>query len=126
MLGGIRFELRPGPQPDSPKTVALVGYLRIGGSLEVLGLVTVSVELVLSLGYESTGNRLVGRATLVLELDLTIWSDKVELDSGEWVIAGGEQQPAEEILPGTPDGFLDLFRQHRNAFRAVPQELSDV
>ena len=63
VLGGIRFELRSGPTADAEKTVALVGYLRIGGSLEVLGLITVTVELVLSLGYESAGNRLVGRAT---------------------------------------------------------------
>ena len=126
VLGGIRFELRSGPTADAEKTVALVGYLRIGGSLEVLGLITVTVELVLSLGYESAGNRLVGRATLVLELDLTIWSDKVELDSGEWVISGGEPEPTERLLPDTPDGFLDLLRQHRNAFRSVPGELSDV
>jgi hypothetical protein len=116
VLGGIRYELLPSGAAQ------VVGFLRVGGSLEVLGLVSVSVELVLSLGYETTGNRLVGRATLVIELDLTLFSDSVELDSGEWVISGGD--PAERIqdqLPKPPgDPYLDLFREHRDAFRAVP------
>ncbi len=125
VLGGIRFELLPG-EGDAPAQVQLVGYLRIGGSLEVLGLITATVELVLSLGYESNGNRLVGRATLVLELDLTIYSDSVELDSGEWVIAGGDPAaptPAEQpVLDAPRDPFLDLFREHRNAFRPAPED----
>ena len=124
VLGGIRFELLP------DKSVQLTGYLRIGGSLEVLGLVSVSVELVLSLGYQSNGNRLVGRATLVLEIDLTLFSDSVELDSGEWTIAGGESaSPGPGGSPGPlpvagpvappdadQDPFLAAWQAHRRAF----------
>jgi hypothetical protein len=122
VLGGIRFEL------GADESVKLVGYLRIGGSLEVLGLVSVTVELVLGLGYESSGNRLVGRATLVIELDLTLYSDSVELDSGEWVIAGGDpttRVPAELRIPAIEadlDPYLALLREHRAAFRSVPEE----
>jgi hypothetical protein len=121
VLGGIRFELLP---DDS---VQLVGYLRIGGSLVVLGLVSVTVELVLSLGYQSNGNRLVGRATLIIELDLTLYSDSVELDSGEREIAGGD--PTRRVLaePSGPelrtdrDPYLALLREHRAAFRSVSE-----
>ncbi len=82
-LGGVQYVQQGG-------RVALTGYLRIGGSLEILSVITVSVELRIALAYDSAPKpRLVGRATLVLEIDLTLWSDKVEIDSGEWVLEGG-------------------------------------
>ncbi|WP_240135382.1 hypothetical protein [Streptomyces sp. MUM 178J] len=87
-LGGVRFELADGE-------VALTGYLRIGGCIEVLGLVSVSVELCITLAYQSATKALVGRATLVIEIDLTLWSDSVELDSGTWVLAGGRSSDQE-------------------------------
>ncbi|WP_275786243.1 hypothetical protein [Pararhizobium gei] len=98
-LGGIRFELADG-------AVSLSAFLRIGGSLSVLGLVSVSVELVITLDYIEEQvvdpvlglqqrNRLVGRATLVIEVDLTLFSESVELDSGEWVLAGDETRSLE-------------------------------
>jgi hypothetical protein len=115
ILGGIRFQLLP------DESVALVGFLRIGGSLEVLGLVSVSVEMVLTLGYQSHGNKLVGRATLVIELDLTIYSDSVEIDSGEWTIAGGEERDrALPTPPPSPDDYAQMWQQHRSAYEAAP------
>jgi hypothetical protein len=130
ILGGIRFEL----QPD--QSVTLTGYLRIGGSLEVLGLVSVSVELMLTLGYETTGNRLVGRATLVIEIDVTLFSDSVELDSGEWTIAGDDPPPSPASEPlaapmdlqaltspllaaDSVDPYLAAWAEHRRAYEAA-------
>ncbi|NUO57167.1 MAG: hypothetical protein HOV71_02380 [Hamadaea sp.] len=115
VLGGIRYEM-------IGTDVRLTGFLRIGGSLEVLGLVSVSVELLLELGYQSAGNRLVGRATLVLELDLTLWSDTVELDSGEWVISGDEnvvphRMAAPTVRPGASARDLEATRAYREAYR---------
>lgn len=105
-LGGVRY-LQKGSR------VEISGYLRLGGSLEVLALVSVSVELRIALTYDSDGNRLVGRATLVLELDLTLWSDSVEIDSGEWVLMGGAApvsgtaRPAPQLFSGiTDDGTV--------------------
>lgn len=80
-------------------------YLRFGGSVSILGLVSVSVELCLTLSYEDLGesSRLVGRATLVLEIDLTLFSESVELDSGEWeLIGGGVPRPVGPPPPGPP------------------------
>jgi len=112
ILGGIRFQLMP------DESVELLGYLRIGGSLEILGLVTVSVELLLTLGYQSKGNRLVGRATLVIEIDLTIYSDSVEIDSGEWVLAGDDRSRVDAALPPpTQDDYDALWAEHQSARR---------
>ncbi len=48
VLGGIRYELVPPKAPETESSVVLTGFIRIGGSLDVLGLVSVSVELVLT------------------------------------------------------------------------------
>ncbi|MFE3985910.1 hypothetical protein ACFXPR_15630 [Nocardia tengchongensis] len=110
-LGGVRFLL------EHDGTVTITGYLRIGGSVNVLGLISVSIELCLSMAYQSQRNALVGRATLVIEIDLTLWSDSVELDSGEWVLAGGTASPRGPQLPAF-DG-LSQWRTYRAAFAQV-------
>ncbi|MFC8381096.1 hypothetical protein [Nocardia sp. NPDC057272] len=109
-LGGVRFTLERGG------AVTLCGYLRIGGCVEVLGLLSVSVELCLSLTYRPERNALVGRATLVIEVDLTLWSDSVELDSGEWVLAGGAaRRPALRDR----DTAMAQWLEYRAAFAGV-------
>ncbi|MFR9773207.1 hypothetical protein [Nocardia sp. SC052] len=59
------------------RRVSITGYLRIGGSIDLLGLARVAVELTLSLTY--TPNRLEGSAKLVVVIDLTLWSASFEL-----------------------------------------------
>ena len=90
-LGGVRFVLEGGQVPQ------LTGFLRLGGSIEVLGLISVSVELLLTLFYDRDTNELYGRAKLIVEIDLLLYSDSVELDSGKWVLAGGSA-PVEEVV----------------------------
>ncbi|MEU3794431.1 hypothetical protein [Streptomyces fructofermentans] len=108
-FGGIRFELADGE-------VTLTGYLRIGGCVEVLGLVSVSVELCISLAYQSATKALVGRATLVIEVDFTLCSASVELDSGTWVLAGGSSADrAVRALSDTDEG-LARWRAYQAAF----------
>jgi hypothetical protein len=116
-LGSVRFVL------ERDGAVTVTGYLRIGGSVEVLGLISVSIELCLSLTYRSERNALVGRATLVIEIDLTLWSDSVELDSGEWVLAGGREHLAAAGAAGAAAARsrsdpLSLWRTYRAAFAA--------
>ncbi|MEU7386720.1 hypothetical protein [Streptomyces tanashiensis] len=111
-FGGIRFELTDGE-------VTLTGYLRIGGCVEVLGLISVSVELCISLAYQSATKALVGRATLVIEVDFTLFSASVELDSGTWTLAGGgSADPADPAPPGppAPDEGLARWRAYQAAF----------
>ncbi len=102
-LGGVRYV-------QQGSSVELTGYIRIGGSVEVLGLVSASIELVVQLSYRSELNRLEGRAKLVLELDLTLWSDSVEIDSGPWVLQGDDSAtPAERVLPARGPNLGESF-----------------
>jgi hypothetical protein len=105
--------------------VSLEAYIRIGGSVEVLGLVSVSVELRVELAYvdDNNQNRLVGRAKLVIEVDVLVFSDSVELDSGEWILAGHEGPRIAHAAPflDTHDALdhgLDLWKDYRKAFAA--------
>jgi hypothetical protein len=82
-LGGVRFVKQP-----APPTLELDAYIRIGGSVQVFGLVTVSIEMLVQLGYRPTPNTLVGHATLVIEVDLTLFDESVTLDSGDWTLSG--------------------------------------
>lgn len=102
--------------------VSFTAYLELGGSLSILGLVSLSVQLRLELEYKTVGNRLEGRASVVVTIDLTLYSDSVRIDSGTWVIAGDERdaQPAIETfaahLPLDPDAGLDQWLRYRKAF----------
>lgn len=77
----------------------LEAYLRFGGMVEVLGLVSVSIELLVTLTWKADREALVGQATLVLEIDLFLFSDSVEIDSGEWTIGGDDRQVNQPLPP---------------------------
>ena len=114
-LGGVQYV-------QDGTMVSLSGYLRIGGSVSVLELVSVSIELRIALAYQFDRHRLVGRATLVLEIDLTLWSDKIEIDSGEWVLQGGTSAgAAPESVGASPGSLLDPDE----AFAAVDAPVTD-
>ncbi len=90
VMAGIYFSLqRRDPSGDMEAT--LTGYLRMGGSLSVLGLVTISVEFNLSFTYQSATNKAYGRATLTVEVEVVCFSKSVELTVER--AFGGEGDP---------------------------------
>jgi hypothetical protein len=112
-LGGVRFQRRPDGH------VELEAFIRIGGSVELLGLVTVAVELRVSLTYLDDPPRLFGRATVVIELDLTLYSETVTVDSGTFELIGGSA-PARGVRRLTAaerdDAGFEAWRRYRKAF----------
>lgn len=68
--------------------IEITGYVRVGGSVCVLGLITVSIELTVSLTYK-TPNILKGEARLVIAVDLTLWSTSVEIPAS-YTITGSK------------------------------------
>jgi hypothetical protein len=116
-LAGVRFTAAGG-------SIEIDGYVRIGGSVEVLGLVSVSIELVVTLEYEHRDGHdvLVGSATLVVEIDLTLFAESVEIDSGEWILIGGgddEGHPA-PVVHTDEQVRLDEWKRYRDAFEKQP------
>jgi type VI protein secretion system component Hcp len=78
MMAGIYFALER-QDPSNDLEAKLSGYLRVGGSLDVLGLITVSVEFNLSFTYDSATEKAYGRATLTVEVEVVFFSASVEL-----------------------------------------------
>lgn len=88
----------------SPEGVEFEGYIELGGRLSVLGLITISPTFHLSLTYESKAlpdkadgrphrqNRLFGQATLVVEIEILIFSASVKVKV-EKTFAGSGSDP---------------------------------
>jgi type VI protein secretion system component Hcp len=99
MMAGIYFSLqRKDPSNDLEATLA--GYLRIGGSLSVLALITVSVEFNLTFAYAEVG-KAYGRATLTVQVEVAFFSKSVEL-TVERTFAGQSGDPKFAELFTTP------------------------
>jgi hypothetical protein len=104
IMAGIyfRYDASAGPPPG----VQLTGYVRIAGSMSVIGLITASVELRLDLGYKD-GNAF-GEATLTIEVSIMFFSASVDIHA-EKTFSSGNADPTflEVMCPGaTPGGSL--------------------
>lgn len=113
-LGGVHF-LQNG------SAITFEAFIRLGGSVEILGVVSISVDLLVTLQYVSTpaGNELAGHATLVIDVDLTLFSQSVTIDSGKWVLSGSESGLAFSPFRHTSldDGLANLL-EYYEAFAA--------
>jgi hypothetical protein len=58
---------------------SLTGYFRLGGHVDVLGLITASLELYLALCYEFETGKCVGTAKLTIEIEVFIFSGSVTI-----------------------------------------------
>ncbi len=82
------------------KTTTLKGYVEMSGEVQVLGILSVSILMHLSLGYYKVGtvSEVRGQATLVIEVELLFFSASVNL-TVERRFGGAESDPT----------FVDLF-----------------
>lgn len=104
MMAGIYFSLQR-KDPGNDLRATLTGYLRVGGSLTVLALVTVSVEFNLSFTYAEEG-KAYGRATLTVQIEIAFFSKAVEL-TVERTFAGQSGDPTFRELFTTPATWSD-------------------
>jgi hypothetical protein len=79
IMAGIYFSLQRKEENSNELAAVLTGYLRMGGSLNVLGLVKISVEFNLSFTYDSDTDKAYGRATLTVQVEVLLFSASVEL-----------------------------------------------
>jgi hypothetical protein len=96
VMAGVYFKI------ETDKGATLSGYFRLGGNMSVLGLISASIELYLSLTYQDPGKAL-GRATLTVEIDIFLFSMSVEVTC-ERKFAGSASDPT----------FHDLMQRYPN------------
>jgi hypothetical protein len=78
IMAGIYFSLQR-KEGSSDLAAILTGYLRLGGSLNVLGIISISVEFNLSFTYDGARDKAYGRATLTVSVHVLFFSASVEL-----------------------------------------------
>ena len=72
LMAGIYLKIEDG-------NTSLSGYVRCGGHLSILGIITISCEFYLSLNYESATNRCYGQAKLTVEIEILFFSKSVSM-----------------------------------------------
>src|SRR5262249_15445098 len=97
IMAGIYFSM----QVESGNTKAtLSGYLRMGGELSVLGIISISLEFILSFTYATDG-KASGQATLTVAVKVLFFSKSVEI-SVEKRFGGSGHDPTFADLIDTP------------------------
>jgi hypothetical protein len=80
IMAGIYFKMErrtiDGVDVDA---ATLEGYLRLGGELSVLGIISVSLEFYLSFRYETAKNAAYGIATLTVKVEVLFFSASVDV-----------------------------------------------
>ncbi|HEV7843448.1 MAG TPA: hypothetical protein VGO69_07105, partial [Pyrinomonadaceae bacterium] len=121
VMAGIYFRLEV--IAGGGNKASLTGYLRMGGEVEVLGIISVSIELNLSLTYEFSSGKCTGRATLTIEIDILFFSASVEIEA-ERKFAGSNGDPTfaqlmEPYVDPRTDEMVDPWREYCEAFADV-------
>lgn len=94
-------------------SVELTGYLRCNGYLEVLGLISVSLEFYLAFTYRKkagTGSEVWGQASLTVSVEVAFFSTSVTLSvERRFAGAGGDPTFADSVSPSAWVGYLQAF-----------------
>ena len=108
---------------------SLTGYFRIRGEVDVLGLISASITLELSLTYDFGSGKMIGRASVDVEVSVFMFSFSVSV-SCERKLAGANSDPtfAQYLgiaddgtvpIPGAPDGGVPAWTDYCAAFAGV-------
>lgn len=122
VMAGIYFRM----EQDA---ASLTGYFRLGGHVDVLGLITASLELYLELRYEFQSGKCVGMAQLTIEISVFIFSGSVTVRC-ERKFAGSNGDPnlrqmmglapqlplQQELAQISGDDIDYAWREHCEAF----------
>ncbi len=104
IMAGIYFAMQR-KDPGNVLVATLTGYLRLGGSMSVLGIVKISVEFVLSFTYDGARDKAYGRATLTVQVEILFFSMAVELTVER--AFGGSGDPKFNQLMDTPEAWSE-------------------
>jgi hypothetical protein len=106
VMAGIYFGMKA-------EVVELTGYLRCGGYLEVLGLISITVEFYLGFTYRKksgAGSEVWGQASLKVAVKVAFFSTSVTLSvERRFAGAGGDPTFAESVAPSEWAGYLQAF-----------------
>lgn len=97
---------------------SLTAYFRIRGEVDVLGLISASITLELSLSYDFPTGKLIGRASVVVEVEVLFFSASVEV-SCERKLAGSKGDPTMQDIMPPGAGGEQMWAEYCEAFAGV-------
>jgi hypothetical protein len=105
IMAGIYFKYAQLTGPDGSKggsTVVITGYVRAVGELEVLGLITVSVEFYLGLTYSDTNGqkKVEGEGRLTVRVEVAFFSKSVSVSMRKEFGGGADPPFGAQITSG--------------------------
>lgn len=116
VMAGIYFRLKT---VDGSTNAQLTGYFRARGEVDVLGLITASIEIYLELTYETASQKAVGRASISVEVSVCMLSFSVSIEV-EKKFAGSAGDPTfEQVMgryPGSPTTTPAPWNDYCDAF----------
>ena len=80
VMGGIYFAIKTLDSPAGQQQLELTGYVRLNGRLEVLCIITLSLEFLLSLTYLDPPGTAKGRAQLTVTVEVVFFSADVTME----------------------------------------------
>lgn len=114
VMAGIYFRLKQG---DS----LLCGYFRLRGEVDVLGLISASLELYLEIGYEPDSKTAYGRAELTIEVEVLFFSTSVTIEVEKRFQGSDQDPPFTAVMGPAPGDPVDAspWADYCAAFAAV-------
>ncbi|MEN8040931.1 MAG: hypothetical protein ABFR95_05450 [Actinomycetota bacterium] len=94
---------------------ALAGYFRLRGEVDVLGLISASIELYLELNYDFDTGKMVGKARLTIKVEVLFFSASVTIEA-ERQFAGSNGDPNFIDVMVEDDGTSPAWSQYCLAF----------
>jgi hypothetical protein len=94
---------------------SLTGYFRLRGEVDVLGLISASIELYLSLTYEFDTGKMTGQATITVEVKVFVFSGSVSIHA-ERKFAGANGDPTFLQVMGAESGTSPAWSEYCKAF----------
>jgi hypothetical protein len=94
---------------------SLSGYFRLRGEVDVLGMISASIELYLELTYEYDTGKMVGRAQITVKVEVFCFSTSVKI-SAERRFAGSVGDPSFKDVMVLDDGTAPAWSRYCVAF----------
>jgi hypothetical protein len=93
VMAGIYFRIKVSP----PESSELTGYIRLGGALSVLGIITVSIEFYLGLSYGD--GKAWGEARVSVSIDVFVFHAEVTVRCRREIAGSSGDPPFRELMP---------------------------
>ncbi len=107
VMAGIYIEVQ-----DPPGMASLTGFLRMGGELSILGIISISCELYLGFKHDPLTDKCIGQAKFFLEIEIFIFSFPIEAVVERRF--GGESDPTFAQLMAPP-----AWTEYCNAYAPI-------